>query len=126
MTENNIDELVIVAKSWLKAPCIQTSKRVTNQGYDLSQRVHVLECGNTGSEIKLDISSNDDAPLLNPAFVITNWKNRDIELKLNGKKLKSGKDYRIGCRTRLEGKDPILWIKYKAEKPTQIIIRPLN
>jgi len=126
MTERDIGEVVPVAKSWLKAPAIQRVEGCESQGYDLTQRAYVLECEDGVSDIELQISASEDSPLVNPAFVIKNWGENDIELKLNGKTLKCGEDYRRGHRYRLEGTDLILWMPYESERTTEVVVSNID
>ena len=59
---------------------------------------------------------------MNPAFVIKNWGKSDVELKVDGKKINHGKDFRFGHRRTLEGTDLIVWFKAESEKPLKVTI----
>ena len=72
----------------------------------------------------MNISAGKQSPLYNPAFIIKNWGDADAELKLNGKKISRGKDFRYGFRHTLVGSDLIVWIKYKSEEPVDITLTP--
>jgi len=64
--------------------------------------------------------------VVNPAFVIKSWGESDAELKVNGKKLKRGEDFRFGHRHTLEGCDLVVWIKTESTEPTQITLTPVT
>ena len=51
--------------------------------------------------------------LVNPAVIIKNWNQSTvgIALTIDGKVLKKGSDYRIGCEQTAQGKDLVVWIK---------------
>ena len=68
------------------------------------------------------LDASDDSPVVNPAFVIKNWGREDAALRVNGKTIKRGKDFRFGHRHRLEGSDLIVWVKKSSIKPVRIKI----
>jgi len=63
--------------------------------------------------------------VFNPAFVIKNWGESDAKLRINGKKIEQGKNFRVGLRRRLEGSDLIVWIKTKSTEPVTIALVPV-
>jgi len=129
MTQQDVDDLVPIAKSWDQAPKLDLAgSGFTDSGYDKTQRAYVLT--RTGKDkvnpLSIELAASEESPLFNPAFVITNWGEGDIELKLNGKALECGEDYRVGHRHQLESTDLIVWVRYESEKPTEIEIEPAD
>jgi hypothetical protein len=72
------------------------------------------------SKISVWINASKDSPVVNPAFVIEDWGTSDVELKVNGKKIKPGKDFRFGHRHKLDGADLIVWFEAESTKPVEI------
>jgi len=49
-----------------------------------------------------------------------------VKLKVDGKKIKRGKDFRFGHRHRLDGTDLIVWVKKDSTKPIKILLSPVK
>jgi hypothetical protein len=43
-----------------------------------------------------------------------------LELKLDGRQVPRGADFRVGARPTLQGEDVIIWIRTKSTKPLTI------
>jgi len=120
MTEMDMDDLVFAGKSWAFAPkATLKSKGFRCQGYDLSERAYQLSKDKPSSDGKLELTldASEDSPVFNLAFVVKNWHPRSLKLKLDGKPISTGKDFRVGARPTLEGEDVIIWIRTKATRP---------
>ena len=129
MTDKPISNLVPLACSWNNPTEITiNSNGFDAKGYDKTQRAFVFLTKNKGisSTLKLTIHASEEAPVINPAFVIEDWGNADIELEINGKKLKRGESFRYGHNIKMEGSDLILWLKIDAKKPAIVIIKPIK
>ena len=61
-------------------------------------------------------------PVVNPAFEITGWGDDGVAVKLNGRALEKGNDYRVGKRNTLGGTDLILWVKTEATQPITLTL----
>jgi hypothetical protein len=118
MSDKSPEELVALAKSWLKPAKLEVKSGCTSQGYDRGQRTYLLTA--TGSPISVLIKASEKSPVVNPAFVIENWGKKDATLTVDGKEIKCGGDFRLGHRCRLEGTDLIVWFKKEAVKPVEI------
>jgi hypothetical protein len=71
-------------------------------------------------EVLFKLEASKDSPVINPAFVIKGWGMSDARLKIGGKEVKRGKNFRFGHRYRLEATDLIVWIKTESTKPVKI------
>jgi hypothetical protein len=82
----------------------------------------MLSCNKAGrpSTMRIELSGSQESPIINPAFVIKNWGRRNVDLKIDGKKIKQGKDFRFGHRNSMEGIDLVLWIRLQSIKPVQL------
>ncbi len=124
MTEMDIDELVVVARSWSCPPEMTTGTGgFTSRGYDRAERAYQLaktEPGRDGT-LALTLAATAESPVFNPAFVITGWSPPALTLNLSGKEIEQGPDFRVGHRRTLKGEDVIIWLKAKSAGPVRII-----
>jgi len=121
-----LDQLVDLAKSWLRAPEIEfTSDACINEGYLQHERAYSFSCTNPDSKssIEFTIKASEDNPIVNPAFVIRNLST-ELELEIDGQKIPRGKEFRCGINYTMESNNSVVWIKYKATKPTKITFIP--
>lgn len=129
MTNRPVAELVPLANSWLHAPKLNLSgKAYSSEGYDPTQLAYVLVSKNPGkgSEVTFELAASKESPVINPALVIKGWGESNAELKLNGRKIKRGKDFRLGHRNTVEGSDLIVWIKTESTKPIKVALSPVT
>jgi len=127
MTDKKVEELLPLAKSWLRAPKIVIdSDTFINEGFDPTQRAYILTCKEPSKlcQIKLKLLASEESPIVNPAFILAGWGEASASLKINGKPISQGKDFRIGHRRRLQGTDLILWIEAEATNLLQIDLSP--
>jgi hypothetical protein len=59
---------------------------------------------------------------VNPAFVIDGWGHGGASLRLNGKPVVEGKDFRVGYIDHLEGSSLVIWIKTQLTTPSNFAI----
>jgi hypothetical protein len=101
------------------------------QIYDPAQRAYVLPCSGDGSG-KLEFTlaeaaeGEKDVFVENPAFVFKDWGTSGVELKVDGKTVKQGKDFRVGYEETHTGSDLIVWIKMKTNKTVRFSISPVD
>jgi len=134
MTNKPAGELAELAKSWLNAPELKIKKgflgstSFISEGYDKTQRAYILKCKKPGkpSTLKLTLQANKNSPVINPAFVINNWGLKGAALKINGKKVPRGKDFRIGLRRSPISSNLIVWMKCESSKPVAISLSPVK
>jgi hypothetical protein len=126
MTTKTAEELIPLTKSWSNPAELEVDgDGFESEGYDATEMAYHLNCKGAG-KVKMTLNASEDSPLVNPAFVIKNWGESDIKLKLNGKELECGEDYRVGHRYQLESTDLIVWIRYESDKATDIVIEPAD
>jgi hypothetical protein len=120
-------ELAPLAKSWLSAPPVDIAgEAYQSEGYDAAQRAFVVVRKGTGKAAALVVTlqASDSSPVLNPAMVIKNWGEAAAQLKINGKPVNWGKDFRHGYIRRLDGADLVVWIRQASVEPVQIALMP--
>jgi hypothetical protein len=118
MTDKSAKELLPLAKSWYHAPAIEGLEAA----YDQAQRAYVLKPDAGTESLGFTIAASADSPLLNPAFVISDWGAKDIALSVDGKDVPRGKDFRYGVSNRIDGADLVIWFKHRATQPVKVKI----
>jgi S1-C subfamily serine protease len=74
--------------------------------------------------LALTLQSSESSPVVNPAIVIKNWGDAAAQLKLNGKPVNWGKDFRREYVKHLDGDDLVVWIRQTSTAPVQIALTP--
>lgn len=124
-------KLAPLAKSWSRPAELKLKKGLfgtgfVSKGYDPTERAYHLVCKKSGkpSRLNFELAASKDSPVVNPVFVVKNWGEKGAALKINGKKIKQGKNFRVGHRHTVEGSDLIVWIKTESTKPVDIKLTP--
>ena len=127
LTNKPIEELLPLARSWLQPPELNVKGRTfKSDGYDRNQRVYIISnVSGKANTLEVELNASASSPLVNSAFVIKNWGNKDAELKIDGQKINHGKDFRFGHRHRLKGIDLVVWIKIESTRPVEIQLSPV-
>jgi hypothetical protein len=123
MTDKAVEGLVPLAKSWLNAPSLKVnSSGFTSEGYDPTQAAYVLKTNEPGQPAPLSftINASEESPLNHPAIVIQNFGIKDVELKMNGKVLKKGMDYRAGYHQTQNGYNLVVWMNAQSDSKIKI------
>ena len=129
LTEQKAGELAPLAKSWIKpAKLTLGSFGFNNIGYDKYQRAYVLSTSENGghSELNLELAGSEEHPVINPAFVIKDWRKADVDLFMNGEPVDKGKDFRVGHQQTSQGRDLIVWINKITYKSLKLILVPVK
>jgi len=115
MTNLKTNQLVSLARSWLKAPQLSSVSGATSRGYDRSERAYKLTA--TAAKISFQIDASDTNPIYNPAFVIKNWHSptANATLKIDQVSYKTGPDFRQGFIIDTDGTYTlVIWLDYQA------------
>ena len=122
LTEKEVGDLVTLARSWCWAPELKIlGGKFSNNGYDQTQKAYLIDCKKP-SPLKLELSADEQSPIVNPAFVIKDWGQWTPALKVNGRKVK---DFRFGHNYRIDGTDLIVWIKIESTSRVEIEFEPV-
>ena len=118
--------LVVLAKSWLRAPKVELKTDAYSGGnYVSHERAYYFTCKNPKLIVPLEftIEASEEHPIMNLALVIRNL-NTNITLKINSQEITRGKDFRYGVNHDLDGSKIAVWIKLHGSNSTQILITP--
>jgi hypothetical protein len=134
--EDPTDYLVDLANSWIRFPRLfQKGKELTYipSYYDPAQKAYILPKEGKGAE-KVSFSlgfpgsfGDDNHPavhIVNPVFIVEDWGNSPVKLKMNGRTLVRGKDFEAGYekdgdRTRL-----VLWLDLQSDEEANFTLIP--
>jgi hypothetical protein len=126
-------EIVPLAWSWIAAPKLRMDGLEPDYmqfTYDQAQRAYVVPRKGRGPiSLEFDIQPENeemDAPgwIINPAFVVKNWDEPGVVLKVDGKTMEQGKNFRVGYEQTPTGRDLVIWLKMKRNKNTTFAITP--
>jgi hypothetical protein len=123
MTNNHFMELIPISKSWNNPPeLIIETDNIKLIEYSKKQRSYILQkTKEDNKKIQFTLLANNNAPMVNPVFVIKNWSGTKPAILLNKKKLIPNIDYRMGCENTLKGVDLVIWINTNLEKETTFV-----
>jgi len=129
MTDRSIAELVTIARSWSQAPeLLLQSRGFASRGYDRSERAYQINCPDptAASVLRCRLTASQESPVCNIPMVVANWGNAGATLKINGKAVPQGKDFRVGHRYGLETTDLVVWIGLQSTEPINLELTPAD
>jgi hypothetical protein len=134
-SKDPVKELAGLAWSWMAAPILQMEGFEADYGvytYDIAQKAYIVPRKGRGPaslefELEIDEDFHGIEPsIINPAIIVKDWDEPGIELKVNGKLIEEGKDFRVGYEQTPTGKDLILWLKMKSNKSLTFSLSPVD
>ncbi|UCE40083.1 MAG: LamG domain-containing protein [Candidatus Aminicenantes bacterium] len=127
-TKDEAVSLVPLGRSWLLPPKLIVENGSEEALYDLTQRCYVILGFENGIEKKLQfiLEGNPDSPIINPAFIVENWGNRDAEIYVNGKRVPRGKFFRYGHIRRVNRYDLVVWLHRETDQTVEISLSPVD
>jgi hypothetical protein len=88
----------------------------------------VPRTGRGPCELNFTLEPDEDmgAPawIVNPAFVVKDWGESDVSLKVNSKRLRKGVDFRVGYEETATCEDLIIWVKMKGRETVKFSLAP--
>ena len=124
-TDASAESLVPLARSWLLPPKMTVEKGGVEASYDLTQRCFVLNSnGRDVADVRLRLEAESGSPVVNPAFLVENWGSEDVRLRIDGREVPRGKDFRFGHIRRVNRYDLIVWVRLESERPMTIELLP--
>ena len=71
-------------------------------------------------ELNFRLLANADSPVVNPAFVVKNWGDHQVSLKVNGKEIEVGKAFRVGLLRKVNRYDLVVWLKLESISDVEV------
>jgi hypothetical protein len=119
-TDQDIISLIPRTKYWQNPPEVSNVKGLVFIEFDKAQKAYVFGKGQ-GEQMSFTVEAANQSPLVNPAFEIHDCGQNDIALKINGKSISKGKEFRLGQEYDKAGNPMlVIWLEYKSEKPVSI------
>jgi len=114
-TDKSAEKLLPLAKSWAYPPEVESANAKVK--FDQVERAFIVEGQNLPSSISFKILASKNSPLINPGIVVKGWGEGNVTLKVDGKPIAQGKDFRVGYRHNLDNTDVIMWLRINSQKP---------
>ncbi|MHC4843396.1 MAG: hypothetical protein ACYTEE_06300, partial [Planctomycetota bacterium] len=127
LTDQPIEKLAPIARAWLQPPDVAAKAGFKFDTYNRDQRAFLFtKEDSSASKLEFKVEASNDNPLVNPAFVITNWGGKKAKLMVDGKEITDKKTFRQGHYKKLEGTDLIVFLKSEVFNPVIIEIAPID
>lgn len=128
MTNKPAKSLIDLAKSWNYPPKMEVEgDAYESEGYDYTQRAYVLEAEGKSRPLRMTFDAGDESPLCSIPLLIHNWGGGNAELKVDGRKVPRGKDFRYGIEYDVEGDgNLVVWIDKDSKKETKVELMPVD
>ena len=113
-TDEKIQTLIPVDKSWNQAPGISDVTGAESLGYEREKKAYSFIA--KAPELSFTINAGEGNPLQNPCFEIDQWNSKQkAVLLIDGKVFDEGKSFRQGIALNQNGKEKmIIWLKLRA------------
>jgi hypothetical protein len=99
MNTGSMEELIQVARSWLRPARVQNlGAGFKYEGYDQIERAYVFEKSANNPELTFNLQANEASPVINPCFIIKNWEGANLQLSIDDSEIKQSKNFRYGLR----------------------------
>ena len=116
MTNKSIESLIPLAKSWKMPPKVGEVQGTSEVIYSKEQKAFLAEAD--AEKLSFKILASKESPIVNPAFVVSNWDQGKTQVLINGKEM-SDKDLKIGYEWDARGEvRMVIWLRYKSNEPT--------
>jgi hypothetical protein len=121
MTENNIDDVVNISKSWLNPAPIISTYGSNNAFYNPAEKAYELI--SSGGEMSFMIKGSEQSPVINPVFLVHHWDKKGVTITIDGAELKDGEEYRWDFIRKINGTDLLVWLDKKFSSKVVFIIK---
>ncbi|TMU54616.1 LamG domain-containing protein [Flagellimonas algicola] len=126
MTDQNIETVVKQNKSWSNPAAISLGDNASKAYYKPEEKAYTIALDDQVPSLAITLDASKESPVLNPAFVVENWGQRNLSsIEVNGEAL-NAKDGRYGFKNSLNSVDLIVWVKAESDAPITIDIAAQN
>jgi Concanavalin A-like lectin/glucanases superfamily len=124
LTNKKAEDLRNLTNSWASSAKLNLGNNQSFSGgdYDPTERAYQIKGNNQAKILNFSLESNENSLIENLAFVVKNWGNREILLKMDGVNVVRGKAFRYGFRDTENGTDLVVYLEKKSVKPVKISI----
>lgn len=132
---STVNALLDWERSWLIFPRLMMAglgDPYLQPTYSQEQRAYIIPGDHQGArklEFTLGFAGEDEGSLptisiINPVFVVKNWGEQGVKIKVGGKRLKEDKDFRIGNEETPSGTDLVIWMDLKSAQGLSFSLEP--
>lgn len=118
LTNNSVDSLNRINRSWNFAPEITNEIGCSNLGFEKNEKAYHISKAN--DIMQFMIAATKESPIVNPAFVIKNWKKSNIgqlKVKINGQEITGDETIHKGIETDTGGQYMlVVWLNFSSDK----------
>ena len=114
-TDKKAEELLPLAKSWSNPAPVSIIDAGTAK-YDQSERAYRFKVKKDIGVLDFKLSGGAESPILNPAFIIEDWGEDEINLYHDGNLVNESSDFRYDFEYRLNQTDLVIWLRLNSEK----------
>jgi len=127
LTDQPIEKLAPIARAWIQPPDVKVKAGYKFEQYSRDQRAFLFtKTDDSADKLEFTVPASEENPLVNPAFVITNWGDKRAELMLDGKEVSGKKTFRQGHYKKLDGTNLIAFLRSEIFEPVTITIAPAD
>ena len=121
-TKQPIESIVPLAKYWQNPPAVINLKGGESLGFSKDQKA--FEFALKSNSISFIVDGSTSSPIVNPAFVIYDWKElKHATVEVDGKQMSVDENCQLGISRDTNGIPfQIVWLNLKSEKPVTIKI----
>jgi hypothetical protein len=126
LTNQKAENLVGLTNSWANPATLKFTGNPLVNSYDPTERAYQIQANTTVKALNFSLEATTDSPIENPAFVIKNWGNREVSLKVDNQIVPRGKAFRYGFRDSIDGTDLVIYLEKKSIKAVKILINTIK
>jgi hypothetical protein len=120
-TNQRVQNLIPLARSWNSHPEIIKTSGCSSDGYEKSQRAYLINAKE--NQISFALDASEKSPVVNPCFIIKGW-NKKAEVLIDDKPLPEGKNFRQGLVRDTDGKlQLVVWIQKDSTKKIKFMFK---
>lgn len=123
LTNKKAEDLRNLTNSWATPAPLKFSANSPIKGeYNPTERAYQIKTNSQTKSLNFSIEASENSPIENVAFVVKNWGNREVSLKMDGINIVRAKAFRYGFRDTEDGTDLVIYLEKKSVKPVRILI----
>jgi hypothetical protein len=125
-TKGTAESLVPAARAWLAPPAVTFAGSGAECVYDRAERCFVISGTDPADPGRLcfRLEAAPESPLVNSAFVVKDRGKRGVALRVDGREVPRGKNFRWGHVRRIDSCDLVIWMALESAKLVTIELVP--
>ena len=128
-TELPPEGLLPLARSWLQPPELKVNGAAfVSEGYDRAQRAYVLrrKDPSTPAAFTGHLLASEQSPLVNACLILRGWGDASARVQVGGRTMSAADGIRVGHVASLDGRDLIVWLAMRSDRPVSVTVSPAS